>query len=578
MVTRASTGAVLALGMLLAGSAHAGAQTLPTSEDCRACHAGLADQRLAQPALSYDGDVHSEVGLGCLACHGSGGRDELDPHAGFLNAPEPSEIPALCGRCHSDAAFMRQFNPSLRVDQVSEYWTSIHGIRLRESGDTAVATCVDCHPAHQIKKPDNPESSVYPTRVLETCGRCHSDPARMRGRGIPTDQVEKYKQSVHAKKLLEDGDLSAPVCNDCHGNHGAAPPGIASVRNVCGQCHSVVADFFDKSGHEQIFNDAKLPGCVTCHSNHAIVAPTDAFLETRTVEVCAQCHAAGDTAGQAFRRMAVVLDSLDRAAESSRAILQEAQQRGMEVSQALFELQDITNAQTKARNAIHTLSLDPVRQEAQAGFEIAQRGEGRGVAALDEHRFRRVGLAVSALIIVLLITALFLKIRDSESQAAEALSAVQAHFERTLGSEGTPSVDRARVGATALLLEAVYTDDDLSETDRTYVDGAVRARFGIGASEAAELIDLLRWERTAAGRTCRYAGLIAERLGAEARKSVLEELWRLVFADATLAEHEVNIMDDVAKLLHADRGEVAAARRRATAMATGGRRPGNGEG
>ena len=37
--------------------------------------------------------------------------------AGFRGKIERKDVPALCGRCHSDAAYMRQYNPSLRTDQ-----------------------------------------------------------------------------------------------------------------------------------------------------------------------------------------------------------------------------------------------------------------------------------------------------------------------------------------------------------------------------------------------------------------------------------------------------------------------------
>src|SRR5688572_12273090 len=46
--------------------------------------------------------------------------------------------------------------------------------------------------------------------------------------GIPTDQAEKFKGSVHGEALLKNRDMAAPTCNDCHGNHGAAPPGATS--------------------------------------------------------------------------------------------------------------------------------------------------------------------------------------------------------------------------------------------------------------------------------------------------------------------------------------------------------------
>jgi predicted CXXCH cytochrome family protein len=390
------------------------AQTLPTSENCRDCHLGLADGALSFPALAYERDVHAEAGFGCLACHGTGGADRLDPTAGFLAAPRRSEIPGMCGRCHSDAAFMRQFDPGLRVDQVSEYWTSVHGQRLRASDDPDVATCTDCHPAHAIRPPDDPASTVYAANIVVTCGRCHADQQRMAGRDIRTDQVEEYRASVHGRLLLEDGDLSAPACNDCHGNHGAAPPGLASVRNVCGQCHSVMADYFDQSGHGEVFNQNDLAGCALCHGHHAVQSASDATLGERSADVCLTCHVPPDTLGLEFERMAAVLDSLESAKQASLAVLEEAEDAGMEVSQALFELEDVNNVQTRAHSAIHTFRVEPVREEVTAGLLLTARAEERGREALAEHHFRRVGLGLSSIVIMLLVVGLLLKIRELE--------------------------------------------------------------------------------------------------------------------------------------------------------------------
>jgi predicted CXXCH cytochrome family protein len=394
------------------------AQALPVSEDCVSCHLKLPDTRLSQPAKSYPKDIHAEIGLGCLSCHGSGGSDVLDPAMGFLHAPERKNIPALCGRCHSDGAFMRQFDPSLRTDQVSEYWTSVHGKLLRANNDTSVATCVDCHPAHDIRPPSDPTSSVYPKNVPQTCGRCHSDPKRMAGRGIPTDQVEKYTASVHGKLLFEKGDVSAPVCNTCHGNHGAAPPGLSSVRNVCGNCHTVMAENFDQSGHERLFADQDLPGCATCHNHHDIQPVSDEMLVSRTETVCRKCHAEADTAGMQLIEIKGVLDSLTQAADSARDVLDHAENLGMEVSTALFELQDVTNAETRSRNAIHTFSAAAVRKEAAPGFEVTSKALTRGDDALAEHTYRRQGLAVFTLFVLLLMAGLILKIRTGEVEEA----------------------------------------------------------------------------------------------------------------------------------------------------------------
>ncbi len=239
------------------------------------------------------------------------------------------DIPGLCGRCHSDATYMKRFNPSLRVDQEQEYWTSQHGRALR-GGDDGVATCVDCHDVHGILRSGNPLSPVYPTRVAETCRGCHADPQRMRGRrlpdgrALPVDQYARWHQSVHARALLERGDLSAPTCNDCHGNHGATPPGLESIALVCGQCHGREAQLFRASpkqtgleNHAELLAAAGAAGCAACHAppapqarlegphvlsecaschgNHGVVRPTVALLSPLPETPCAFCHEGPDS-------------------------------------------------------------------------------------------------------------------------------------------------------------------------------------------------------------------------------------------------------------------------------------------
>jgi hypothetical protein len=99
----------------------------------------------------------------------------MDPAKGFLAKPGREQVAEFCGRCHSNAEFMRRYNPSIRVDQVAEYASSVHGRRLTGLGDPKTATCVSCHPAHSIRPPTDPLSSVNPLNVPATCARCHAD-------------------------------------------------------------------------------------------------------------------------------------------------------------------------------------------------------------------------------------------------------------------------------------------------------------------------------------------------------------------------------------------------------------------
>ena len=301
----------------------------PPATSCTTCHSGeLFDEEARKKVSLFASDVHAVVGLSCHDCHGGNPDPKLSEDTGAMDpewkanpyrgVPTRTAIPEFCGRCHSSAEIMKRFNPAARVDQVTEYWTSHHGRALRD-GDANVATCVDCHSVHDIRRRTDAASPVHPTRVAQTCSRCHSDAQKMSpyrtddGRALPTDQYARWRVSVHAAALFDKGDLTAPTCNDCHGNHGATPPGIESVSFVCGQCHGREAELFRASRKHQLWSEhVEMTGgeacsschegnraqlklthfteCVTCHENHGVIRPTVAMLGTLPDTPCAFCH------------------------------------------------------------------------------------------------------------------------------------------------------------------------------------------------------------------------------------------------------------------------------------------------
>ncbi|HEX9728870.1 MAG TPA: cytochrome c3 family protein [Gemmatimonadales bacterium] len=393
------------------------AQDTPTN-NCVSCHEIMPVERLSDPVKAFADDIHAERGFSCVACHGGDptapGLSGMDPARGFMGKPTGQTVLQVCGRCHSDAAFMRQYNPGLRVDQVAEYVTSVHGQRLTAFGDTNVATCVSCHPAHDIRPPSDPLSSVHPANVATTCGACHASAEHMASYDIKIDQVALYQRSIHYEVLSDRGDLSAPTCNDCHGNHGAAPPNVDWVGNVCGQCHSVMADYFKNSRHSQILSMLGAPGCATCHGNHEIQAADDRMLGLGEGAVCRRCHTSEVGGGAVAASMRRLIDSLVSDFAVADSLLTSAERAGMEVSEALFDLRGAQNNMLQARTAIHSFSVDSVRLHVGEGLEVTSTARVRGVSALDELRFRRVGLGVSSAIIVLFILGLVLKIRQIE--------------------------------------------------------------------------------------------------------------------------------------------------------------------
>ena len=413
--------AAMALGVAL-WALPAGAQ----QNSCIDCHGSL-DPPLQVTADQFATDIHAQKGLNCASCHGGdptkADMDAMSKKAGFRGKPDRKQIPEFCGRCHSDAAFMRQYNPSLRTDQLAQYKTSVHGQRLAH-GDSKVAVCIDCHGVHGIRPASDARSSVNPLNVAQTCSRCHSNAEYMKEYKIPTDQFAKYSQSVHHEAMAVRGDLSAPTCTTCHGNHGAAPPGVGSVRNVCATCHVFQSQMFDKSTHKAAFEKAGLPGCVVCHSNHEVKHPSDAMLTTGPQSVCVRCHTPGDRCDQATKTIHGGLLQLNDSIKEADAVLAVAESSGMEVSEARLNQDQARDDLTKARVTIHSFHKELVNQDIQAGLKVTAADLQAGKDALRERDYRRVGLAVSVFFILIVLLGLraYIRVLERNSNASEGSS------------------------------------------------------------------------------------------------------------------------------------------------------------
>ncbi len=414
---------VLALVLFICGVSifpvRANAQAQNT---CLACHSQLDPPLKVSPA-DYTNSIHAQKGIVCVTCHG-GDSTSSDPTramgkaAGFRGAPERKLIPEFCGKCHSDASYMRGYDPSLRTDQFSQYLTSVHG-KLHAKGDIKTAVCTDCHGVHDILPPSDQRSRVHPLNVAETCSQCHADAAYMKPYGIPTDQFADYSASVHHEAMVVRGDLSAPTCTTCHGSHGAAPPGVDAVSHVCSTCHVFQAQLFDSGPHKDVFAAMGLPSCVTCHSNHRIEHPSDALIGTSEKAVCMKCHTEGDAGFAAAGAMHDDLTKLDSAITRSDEILGRAERSGMEVSEAKLSEADARDDLMKARVEIHAVQPDTVDRDIQAGLRVAASTYQAGLGALVELRYRRKGLVVSVVCIGFVLIGLYLMIRKLETKGAQ---------------------------------------------------------------------------------------------------------------------------------------------------------------
>ncbi|MBI4520141.1 MAG: cytochrome c3 family protein [Gemmatimonadetes bacterium] len=364
------------------------------TRSCYWCHSSYGG-RLEQIARDWEASIHAERGIGCEFCHGGNPNaatadEAMSGASGWAGVPSRERIPDLCGSCHANVAYMRQFN--LPTDQLARYRESEHA-KLLARGDDKVAVCTDCHGGHRILAPDDPASTVYTTNVPQTCARCHANPEYMRGYGIPTHQYALYRESVHGKALLERKDRRAPTCATCHGTHGAAPPGFAEVANVCGNCHGATERYYLAGAHGRGEEGSGVPRCITCHGRYDVGPASDALFAGDEPGRCTTCHAGGPIREKVDSIAGAITLAARRLDEAS-ARLDEAEALNLIVRPERERLREALTALIEARAVQHTADAAEVREKTEASVQISDAVQASGSAMIADMQFRQKAMAV----------------------------------------------------------------------------------------------------------------------------------------------------------------------------------------
>jgi hypothetical protein len=257
-------------------------ETIAKKVDCSACHAEVAQQyqRSVHGQLHAKDDPNAPV---CRDCHGThkilGKRD--------VNSPSfPTNVPGLCANCHREGMKAAVRYKGEQHEIIANYSESIHGKGLLKSGLTVTATCTSCHTAHRELPKTDPESTVNPKNVPQTCGVCHN--------GIQ----EQFSHSVHAAANDHSGK-QLPVCSDCHTAHTIQRADQdqfkLEIMNKCGRCHAAIAETYFETYHGKVsrLGYTKTAKCYDCHGAHDIRNvndPQSHLSRANVVATCQKCH------------------------------------------------------------------------------------------------------------------------------------------------------------------------------------------------------------------------------------------------------------------------------------------------
>ena len=130
---------------------------------CGECHPAAA----ADVGASVHGKAMAKGEVdaaSCLDCHA---EHQISKMSGKTAS---SVTAAACSKCHASEKINSRFG--MPGDRVQTFNASFHGLAA-QGGSTVAANCASCHGYHRILPSKDPASTIHPTQLLETCGKCH---------------------------------------------------------------------------------------------------------------------------------------------------------------------------------------------------------------------------------------------------------------------------------------------------------------------------------------------------------------------------------------------------------------------
>jgi uncharacterized tellurite resistance protein B-like protein len=118
------------------------------------------------------------------------------------------------------------------------------------------------------------------------------------------------------------------------------------------------------------------------------------------------------------------------------------------------------------------------------------------------------------------------------------------------------------MAACVLLLETALTDDTFSEHERLHILQVLRERFGLEEADAEALLAEAAEERNASADLWRFTRMVNESFDVQEKIGIIEEIWRLVYADGELSSHEDYLLRKFRELLHLTHRQVIDAKMR----------------
>jgi cytochrome b subunit of formate dehydrogenase len=246
---------------------------------CLSCHKDAPTKHGFHKTILATGKDQSAL---CKECHGT--HDVVSPKVPGSKFSAANMV-EFCGGCHQS--------------EKEIFTASVHRQAINSKIDNA-PTCIKCHSSLMPTKDMGTNEAGIKISQEKMCLTCHGK--KDAANGVTASYVMGYEQSVHAK-ALQNGNGNAATCINCHGSHEikkggdpASPVSKKNIQNACAQCHKEIASTYATSIHGTALAKGNMsaPACTDCHGEHKILGPKDANSPVSklhvSAEVCTPCH------------------------------------------------------------------------------------------------------------------------------------------------------------------------------------------------------------------------------------------------------------------------------------------------
>jgi len=116
--------------------------------------------------------------------------------------------------------------------------------------------------------------------------------------------------------------------------------------------------------------------------------------------------------------------------------------------------------------------------------------------------------------------------------------------------ETIPLERRLHMATAALMVEMLHVDEQVTTQEEDKLQQLLKQRFNLDTTEIEALIDLANNEKHEATDYYQFTSLLNEHYSQQQKIALVEDLWKLAYADHELDKYEEHLLRRLAELLH----------------------------